>query len=158
MEILALIEQYGPWAWIVLGLVLLAVELVMPGGVFVWFGTAGILTGLISFVVPMGLPMQGVIFGVLSIVGIVIWLRVRSRFSIESDRPFLNQRAKRMIGQKGFLSEPIVGQVGRMELGESVWRVTGPELPVGHYVEVIGQRGALLEVKSANEEGRVESV
>jgi len=55
------------------------------------------------------------------------------------------------------LSEPIVGETGRMELGESVWRVTGPELPVGHRVKVVGNKGTMLKVISA-EENRVESV
>ena len=46
MVLLDLFVQYGPWAWFVLGLVLLALELVVPGGWFLWLGAAGIVTGL----------------------------------------------------------------------------------------------------------------
>ncbi|MCB1518326.1 MAG: NfeD family protein [Hyphomicrobiaceae bacterium] len=156
MDLINLIAEYGGWSWLVAGVLLLALELVVPGGVFVWFGMAGIITGVFSFVVPSDWPLQWAVFGVLSIGGLAGWLALRKRMPVTSDRPHLNQRAARLVGQRGFLSEPIVGQIGRMELGESVWRVTGPELPAGHLVEVTGFKGNLLEVKSANDEGRVE--
>ena len=35
--------RHGAWSWMVLGFVLLALELVMPGFVLVWFGVAAIL-------------------------------------------------------------------------------------------------------------------
>ena len=40
------IASYGPWSWIVAGVVLLALELVVPGGFLLWLGVAGIITGL----------------------------------------------------------------------------------------------------------------
>ncbi|MCB9994421.1 MAG: NfeD family protein [Hyphomicrobiaceae bacterium] len=157
MDLINLIASYGGWSWLVAGVVLLALELVVPGGVFVWFGLAGLVTGIFAFAVPSSdWPLQWAVFGVLSIGGLAGWLAIRGRMPATSDRPHLNQRAARMVGQRGFLSEPIVGRVGRMELGESVWRVTGPDLPAGHLVEVTGFKGNLLEVKSANDEGRVE--
>ena len=52
MVLLDLFISYGPWAWFVTGLVLLALELVVPGGYFLWLGTAGILTGLLAFIGP----------------------------------------------------------------------------------------------------------
>ena len=38
MDIIALVAQYGAWSWVVGGLVLLALELVVPGGIFLWLG------------------------------------------------------------------------------------------------------------------------
>ena len=45
MALLDLFVTYGPWSWFVIGLVLLALELVVPGGYFLWLGVAGIVTG-----------------------------------------------------------------------------------------------------------------
>ena len=43
-----IILELGPWGWWVLGLVLLAAEVVAPGMFLVWIGIAAILTGAVS--------------------------------------------------------------------------------------------------------------
>ncbi len=155
MEVIEFITQYGPWSWVVGGLVLLAIELVAPGGVFVWFGSAAVITGLVTLGINIDWPVQWALFGILSIAGLAGWLAFRRRTPAVSDSPFLNRRSERMVGKMGFLSEEISGGSGRMELGDTVWRVTGPNLPVGHQVRVIGHAGSVLEVESA-ETDRVE--
>ncbi|MDP1732593.1 MAG: NfeD family protein, partial [Devosia sp.] len=68
MDIIEFIASYGPWAWIVAGVILLALELVVPGGIVLWLGVAGIITGLASFFQPIGWPLQFLLFGGLSLV------------------------------------------------------------------------------------------
>ena len=63
MEIVNFLVENGPWSWIVGGLVLLALELVLPGGFLLWMGIAGILTGIITLFQPLAWPMQWLIFG-----------------------------------------------------------------------------------------------
>ena len=46
--ILQVIHQLGPWSWWILGLILLALEIVVPGNVFVWFGVAALITGVVA--------------------------------------------------------------------------------------------------------------
>lgn len=157
MDLINLFGEHVPWSWIVGGLVLLGIELFAPGGVFVWLGGAAIVTGLITLVVPLGLPVQFAVFGGISIAGIAGWIAMRRRVPAETDAPFLNNRAERFVGKEGFLSEAILGDKGRMEIGESVWRVTGPELPTGHRVRIVGHQGSMLKVESA-EPDRVASV
>ena len=43
-----LIARLGPWAWIILGVVLIGLELPAPGVFLVWLGLAAIATGLID--------------------------------------------------------------------------------------------------------------
>lgn len=156
MEVIEFVSQYGPWSWVVAGLVLLAIELIAPGGVFVWFGGAAVITGLVTLGVNIGWPLQWAIFGVLSLAGLAGWLAIRRRNPAVSESPLLNQRSERMVGKHGFLSEPIIGGTGRMEFADSVWRVTGPNLPVGHQVRVTGHKGSVLQVESAESE-RIET-
>ncbi len=40
----------GAWAWIILGVLLIGVELLAPGAFFLWLGLAAIVTGLLSLI------------------------------------------------------------------------------------------------------------
>ena len=44
MDLFALFLGYGAWSWLVAGLILLGLELLLPGGVFVWLGVVPYLT------------------------------------------------------------------------------------------------------------------
>jgi inner membrane protein len=46
--IINLIKEAGPWAWWILGIVLLVAEIAVPGNILVWVGVAGLATGLLS--------------------------------------------------------------------------------------------------------------
>ena len=95
MDLLAMIAAYGPWAWVVAGVVLLALELVLPGGFFLWLGISGIVTGLISMFQPISWPWQILIFGALSLVTIFAWLRYWRGRGAQTDRPLRRRAATR---------------------------------------------------------------
>lgn len=148
MDLIEFVADYGSWAWIIGGLVMLAIELVVSGGVFIWLGGAAIVTGLITLVLAIGWPLQWALFGFIAILGIFIWLRYwRPRQHAETDSPFLNQRAARFVGHETVLNEPIANGDGRINLEDSVWRVVGPDLPAGARVRVSGYEGAVLTVE-----------
>lgn len=149
MDILGFLAENGPWSWIGAGLVLLALELAVPGGFLVWLGLAGILTGLITLFQPLDWPVQWLTFGALSLVTILIWVRFTRNRRQSSDRPFLNQRTDRLIGQVVVLEHPISDGFGRMALGDTIWRIAGPDLPAGQRVRIVGADAALLRVEAA---------
>jgi hypothetical protein len=147
MVLLNLFVTYGPWAWMVVGLVLLALELVVPGGYFLWLGSAGIMTGLLAFIPGLSWPWQFTIFGLLAIVIVIGWTMVSRNRHPKTDNPFLNQRADRFIGHEGVIDEPIKDGYGRLVLGDGVWRIAGPDLAAGQKVRVVGADGAVLKVE-----------
>ena len=149
MDHITLIGSYGPWVWIVAGVVLLAIELVVPGGFFLWLGVAGIITGLASLFQPIDWPFQFLIFGGLSLILIVAWMRYFKGRDQQSDRPLLNRRADAFLGHEAVLDEPIRNGFGRLSLGDTIWRVAGPDLPAGARVRVTGADGAVLRVEAA---------
>jgi membrane protein implicated in regulation of membrane protease activity len=149
MELVALIASYGAWSWFVAGLILLALELVVPGGILVWLGIAGVITGFATLVQPIGWPLQFLIFGVLSLVSVFAWQRYGRNRRDVSDRPFLNRRADRLVGQELVLDEPIRDGFGRVAIGDSTWRVTGPDLAAGQKIRIIDADGAVLKVEAA---------
>lgn len=148
MQIIEYIASNGPWAWVVAGLILLALELVLPGGILVWMGLAGIVTGLIALFQPMGWPLQWLIFGALSLIGIVAWLGWSRRQPPTTDRPYLNRRAERLVGQEAVLEQPIAQGFGRVVLGDTVWRVSGADLAAGERVRIVGSEGNVLQVEA----------
>lgn len=148
MDIIAFLSANVPWSWIVAGLVLLALELVVPGGFLVWMGIAGILTGLITLVQPLSWPLQWLIFGALSLVSILVWMSISKRRRAD-EGPQLNQRTQRFIGHEAVLDSPIVDGFGRLALGDTIWRIAGPDLPIGQRVRIVGAEGAVLRVEAA---------
>ena len=147
MQIIDFFAANGPWSWIIAGLVLLALELVLPGGILVWMGIAGIVTGLMLLFQPMGWPLQWLIFGVLSLGSILVWLRYSRTRPPLTDRPLLNQRTDQLVGQEALLEQAITQGFGRVVLGDTVWRVSGPDLPAGERVRIVGSSGAVLKVE-----------
>lgn len=148
MQLFDLFITYGAWSWLIIGLVLLGLELALPGGVFVWLGSAAIVTALVRFVVPLEWPFQVGVFGLLGLAAILFWLRVVRGRGNRSDKPLLNRRAESYVGQEVVLDEPIADGFGRIPLGDGIWRIAGPDLPAGRRVRIVGHDGPLLRVEA----------
>jgi hypothetical protein len=148
MQVIEFVAGNGPWAWIVAGLVLLALELVVPGGFLLWMGISGIVTGLLVLFWAIGWPLQWLIFGALSLVSIALWVRWTRSRPVHTDRPYLNRRAEQFVGQEAVLEQAIEQGFGRVVLGDTVWRVSGADLPAGQRVRIVGYEGAVLRVEA----------
>ena len=138
-----------PWHWMVAGVALAVLEVVLPGAALVWLGGAAFLVGLISFVVPIGLNGQLGLFAVLAVVALGIAFYLRRRGRLDTPEIPVNRGAARFVGTCATLDQPIVDGVGRMNLGDTVWTIKGPDLPAGTPVVVTGMDGATLIVERA---------
>lgn len=139
----------GPWGWFVLGGVLLVAEIVLPGAFLLWLGLAALATGALAFLVLVGWQVQVLAFAALAVVSILIGRRLTPAPGAASDRPFLNRRAESQVGRVFILDTPIVDGSGRVRIDDSVWRIAGPDLPVGAKVIVLKVDGTLLVVGAA---------
>lgn len=125
------------WAWFILGILLVVVEIFAPSSFFLWLGVAAGVVGGISFLIPdIGWPVQIGLFAVLSIVAVLIGRRVFVPNKQATDHPKLNRRGEQYIGRHFTLEAPIVNGVGWVRIGDSRWRVLGPDMPSGSVVEV----------------------
>ena len=143
------IIELGPWVWMILAAMLFVLELISPGIFFMWFGVAAAVTGLIVFRYDLSWQWQLVSFAVLSLITVLLANRYLRQNPLESERPLLNERAVQLVGQSFELLDPIVDGRGSIKTGDTIWRVEGPELPVGARIKVVGADGTLLKVVPA---------
>lgn len=140
------------WHWIVLGLVLIATELVVPAMVLVWFGLSALLLGLALAVMPgLSLTTQVLIWTLLSVALVVLWLRVfkTAQHKTKAGTP------DAIIGETGLLVSEVApfkhGEVRfqRPLMGSDVWDCVAEEaLKPGTRVVVTAIEGSTLRVSS----------
>ena len=152
--ILDLIRELGGWSWVILGLILLGLEILAPGIFFLWPGAAALAIGAISLVVwGAGADLwtwQVQVLGFL-VLSVVLAYAGRSwlvRNEKDSDEPLLNNRVAQLVGRTATLDEPIADGVGHVRLGDTLWRVKGPDLPAGEKVRILGGNSDRLEVEA----------
>lgn len=147
-----IVLELGPWSWWVLGLVLLAAEILMPGVFLIWIGIAAIIVGCLSLLFwsdPFWVwQVQILIFAMLAVVAAIGGRRIMAR-SGKSDEPLLNKRGASLVGRTATLSEPISEGRGRIRIDDTTWVVSGPDLPVGTQVRVVESTGRELRVEAA---------
>ncbi len=135
------------WAWLALGLVLAVGEMTIPGVFLIWMAGAAVITGLITWVVPISVPLQVVLFAVLSGAAVLIgrgWLRANP---IVSADPLMNDRGARAIGETVVVTQVIEGGEGRVKLGDSEWIAKGPDAEPGTRMRVASHNGSILMVE-----------
>jgi membrane protein implicated in regulation of membrane protease activity len=142
------LQHLNYWDWLALGTALLILEVFGAGGYLLWTGIAGIIVGLVTFVIPeLPWTLQLPLFGVLAILTAVFWWR-RQRGKAESgDQPNLNQRGHELIGRTFVVQQAIVEGRGKIKVGDSVWMAVGPDAAVGTPVRVTAQNGTVLSVE-----------
>jgi hypothetical protein len=147
---LSWIASFGGWSWVVLGLVLIGGEMLAPGAFLVWLGLAALVTGVV--VGATGLAWQGaaLVFAALCVVSVLAGRMLTRRKSDEPDAATgLNDRGRQLVGKVFRLEATMLGGEGRIRIGDSSWRITGPELLAGAEVKVVRVEGATLIVEKA---------
>jgi inner membrane protein len=136
----------GAWAWIILGLLLIGVELLAPGAFFLWLGLAAIVTGLVDAVLGLSWQAAALLFALLCVAAVILGRFVtRSKAQPESEAP-LNQRGQSLVGRVFTLEAPIKDGEGRIRIDDSSWRVTGADRFAGAKVRVVRIEGSTLVV------------
>ncbi|AMS40957.1 NfeD family protein [Aminobacter sp. NyZ550] len=148
--IASIVAELGPWNWMLLGFILLCLEIFAPGVFLLWIGIAALIVGSASLLLWDAAfwtwQVQVLIFLVLSLASAYVGKKLVRDREQASDQPLLNNRGAQMIGRTATLAEPIREGRGRIKLGDTTWRVSGPDLPAGAQVRVIGAADTDLEL------------
>ena len=139
----------GTWNWLIVGVLLMGLELLAPGVFMFWLGLAAFLVGMLSFVVTLPWQLQLLLFAAFAAAAVPIWRRVAQQNPGANPNPFLNRRTDAMIGRICTLDRPIIDGTGIVRIDDTVWRVSGPDLPSGTRVKIVQADGASLTVDVA---------
>lgn len=134
------------YAWLAIGLVLAVAEMAIPGVFLIWMAGAALITGLVTWVAPIGLPVQVVLFAVLSILAVFTGRKYLARHPVVAADPKMNNRGARAIGETVVVTQTIVGGTGRVRLGDSEWLARGEDAAPGTRLTVVGIEGSVLLV------------
>lgn len=145
MDFLDGIEAH--WLWLTFGLVLAALEMLVPGVYLIWLAMAALVTGLIVFVNEPSVALQFVSFVGLSLIFAFSARRWLRETPIESSDPLMNRKGARLVGETALVTQAIEHGSGRVKLGDSEWIARGPDMAVGERVRVSGTEGAILLVE-----------
>jgi membrane protein implicated in regulation of membrane protease activity len=135
------------WVWLTLGVLLAGLEMLVPGVYLVWLGIAAIITGVMTGLLALSLPLQVVDFVFLSLIIAFSARRFLSESPIRGADPLMNRRGARMVGEIAVVVQTIEHGSGRVHIGDSEWNVRGPDVAAGERVRIIGTDGATLLVE-----------
>jgi len=136
------------WHWWIAAVVLIVIEMLVPGTFFLWMGVAAGVVGFVLLAEPeLSLEIQLLIFAVLSVGAVAAWQVYLRRYPPESDEPALNRRGRQYIGRTFLLSAAIDNGVGKIKVDDTTWKVRGPDLPEGMRVRVTAVDGTVLVVE-----------
>ncbi|QEL24800.1 NfeD family protein [Bosea sp. F3-2] len=142
--------NHSGWLWAILGLLLIGGEMLAPGVFLIWLGLAALVTGAIVGLIGVGWQAAMLVFAVLAVVCVIIGRLLTRRRSEEPDAATgLNDRGRQLIGKVFRLEATMNGGEGRIRVGDSSWRVIGPELLAGTEIKVVRVEGATLVVEKA---------
>ena len=135
------------YGWLAIGLVLAAAEMAIPGVFLIWLAGAALVTGLIVWAVPIGLPIQVVIFAALAIVSVFAGRRYLAAHPVVSADPLMNDRGGRLVGETVVVTSAIDGGSGKVKQGDGEWLAKGPDAEPGTKMRVAGHDGTVLIVE-----------
>ena len=114
------------WHWIVLGIGLMALEILLPSFVALWFGAAAIVVGLIVLIIPsMSLSIGVMCWVLISILLMWLWFKFMQPLSKDRTKAGLSREA--IVGETGqVLSPPTAERRGTLRfsvpiLGADEW-------------------------------------
>lgn len=144
--------EFNHWFWFIVSLGLFALEMAVPGVIFMWLAFAGIVVGGVVLIDPaMGWEMQFIIFSVLGIISVYAGRTYLRKNPIVSEDENLNDRGARYVGKKYTLERALVNGEGKIRIGDSLWLVRGEfDAEVGTTVKVVDADGVVLLVEESD--------
>lgn len=131
-----------PWHWLVLGFLLMIAEIFIPTFASLWFGTAAVIVAALSWLLPIPLMLQVLIWLALSVLFMFAWVKYIKPLSVDRTKAGLGGSV--IIGETGMIVlKPQPDELGRVRfsvpiVGAAEWfcRTRDEEVEVGDRVVV----------------------
>ena len=134
------------WNWLILTGIFLLAEVLTVSFFFLFWGLAAAALVVITLAVPtLDWRWQSAIFAVLSLVAILLWRQVARRWQANTnDTP-----AGLWIERGKTLDTPIENGYGKLKIGDSLWTITGDNLPAGTDIIITAAEDNRLHYRKA---------
>lgn len=133
--------------WLCLGGLLLITEMLGTAGYLLWSGMAALCVSLLTWILPIGWPVQGILFAILTVISAVLWYLWLKRKKQSKEAEKLNQKSHQLIGVHAVLLSDTENGFSRVKLADGSWRVySDTPLQAGDKVKVVAIDGITLQV------------
>lgn len=147
MELLGLITM-GHWAYAILGVSLLILEILVPAFFFIWFAVAAFAVAALTYVYPgLATEMQFLLFAITGLSAAILFAKRSAAGQKGDEASTLNRRGEQHVGEVHRLAQAIENGEGKIKLGDSLWKVRGPDCEAGTQVEITGVSSIVFTVK-----------
>ncbi|MCB5185451.1 NfeD family protein [Methylobacillus gramineus] len=141
------------WAWGILGLILIALEMLSGTLYILWFGIAALCLSLLAYIFPaIDIAWQLLIFTVLALGSLILWRQFYKKETTDSN---IGQSRGDEIGRIGTITQAVSSkQNGRIEFAQGVlgsrdWvAIANEEIEAGADAIVVAVEGNRLRVTS----------
>ena len=149
-EVWSFLRDWGMWSWLTFGLLLMILELFIPGTYVIWFGFGAVATGIVMAFVDLSLSGQLITFAVCTTISLSFGFFVYKRiFGANKEVSQKNQTgAQKYIGQSFKVIEAIDDDLGKVAVGDTVWLAKSDHpIAVGKRAKVVAVEGTILVVE-----------
>lgn len=137
--------QIEPWHWLVLGGILIILEMFLTTFAALWFGVAALIVALVSWLFPVPVVIQIVLWLILSVLMVFIWFKYIKPLSVDRTKAGLGGSI--IIGEKGMIIRaPSDNQTGTVRfsvpiVGAAEWQCRSRDEPLE-----VGQRVVVVDI------------
>ncbi|HJX71652.1 MAG TPA: NfeD family protein [Bacteroidales bacterium] len=135
--------------WFLIGLVLLVLELIVPGFVIIFFGAGAWVTAIVCLLFPIRINLQVGIFTLSSVLLLLLLRRYLRRQFFSEDKSVVETLTDEFIGKTAVVESDIKkGHPGKVSFKGTTWNaLSDVTIKKGQPVEIIGKESINLIVK-----------
>lgn len=139
--------------WLALSILLILLELFVPGVYLIWFGFAGLAVAGLTFIKEFGITEQLLLFSLFSAICTFIGFYVyKLKKDGKTNHPHLNDRSAQLVGKTVTVATAVKNGQTKVTVGDSVWLAeTDLPLHVGDEALVVGVRKGLILILGSKE-------
>lgn len=148
-----MLETIPPqYVWIIVGIVIMSMELFLPGFILCFFGLGAVLTGLLMIFIHMGVNTQLILFAILSIILLVSFRRYAQGYFTGrvSNKDPKGAPMENHAGETAIVAEDIIPDSprGKVEFNGTMWNADADvEILKGAKVTIVERHGLTFKVK-----------
>lgn len=148
MEIKELLTP--PVIWFLIGLVLLLLELAIPGLIIFFFGIGAWIVAICLLVFDMSLTIQLMVFVATSILSLLLMRKILRKKFFKEDDSIEGSLEEEFIGKTGIAETKLVtGKPGKITFKGTLWNaISDTDIEKGAQVKVTGKESITLKVTS----------